>query len=136
MQGRNMNEQLRHYQCKLAYEMDPSDLFEALSRNEKVVPLDARKAVGYEAEHIPGAINIPHRDMNEQTTSHLDKDATYVTYCDGIGCNASTKGAVNMVRLGFHVKELMGGIEWWKFDGYATEGTQAQATGLKVACAC
>jgi len=130
-----MNAQIKHYEDKLSYEMDPSDLFAALSDGENVIALDARKPFGYEAEHIPGALNIPHRDMNEQTTKHLDKAAVYVTYCDGIGCNASTKGALNMARLGFKVKELMGGIEWWKFDGYETEGTKA-AKGLKIECAC
>ena len=34
------------------------------------------------------------------------------------------------------VKELMGGIEWWKFDGYATEGTKGNQAGLKFECAC
>lgn len=130
-----MNAQIKHYEDKLAYEMDPSDLFAALNNGEKIIALDARKPFGYEAEHIPGALNIPHREMNEQTTKHLDREVLYVTYCDGIGCNASTKGALNMARLGFKVKELMGGIEWWKFDGYETEGTKA-ATGLKVECAC
>lgn len=132
-----MNEaQIKHYENKLAYEIDASDFFEALNNGEKIVPLDARKAFGYEAEHIPGAINIPHREMNEETTKHLDNNVLYVTYCDGIGCNASTKGALNMAKLGFKVKELVGGIEWWKFDGYATEGTNAATGGHKIECAC
>lgn len=130
-----MNAQIKHYEDKLAYEMDSSDLFDALSKGEKVVAIDARKPFGYEAEHIPTAINIPHREMNETTTQHLDRDVIYVTYCDGIGCNASTKGALNMARLGFNVRELIGGIEWWKFDGYATEGTKA-VVGEKIECAC
>jgi rhodanese-related sulfurtransferase len=73
--------------------------------------------------------------MNENSTKHLDTSTIYVCYCDGIGCNASTKGALNMTRLGFRVKELIGGIEWWKFDGYATEGT-VNSTGLSVKCSC
>ena len=131
-----MNAQIKHYEDKLAYEMDPSDLFDALNKGEKVVAIDTRKPFGYETEHIPTAINIPHRDMSETTTQHLDRDVIYVTYCDGIGCNASTKGALNMARLGFNVRELIGGIEWWKFDGYATEGTKAIVTGQKIECAC
>nr|WP_315253518.1 rhodanese-like domain-containing protein [uncultured Flavobacterium sp.] len=131
-----MEEQIKYYQNKLAFEMDPSDLFDALNNGEKVIALDARKAFGFEAEHIPNAINIPHREMSPETTGHLDKEVLYVTYCDGIGCNASTKGALNMTRLGFKVKELIGGIEWWKFDGYATEGTQGNKGGLKFECAC
>jgi len=131
-----MNAQIKHYEDKLAYEMDPSDLFEALNRGEKIVAVDTRKPFGYEAERIPTAINLPHREMNESTTQHLDREIIYVTYCDGIGCNASTKGALNMARLGFKVRELIGGIEWWKFDGYATEGIKAIASGQKIECAC
>jgi len=131
-----MEDQIKHYENKLAHEMDAFDLFEALNNGEKIIPLDARKAFGFEAEHIPGAINIPHREMSIETTRHLDKDVLYVAYCDGIGCNASTKGALNMARLGFKVKELIGGIEWWKFNGYATEGTNANNAGQKIECAC
>ncbi|OXA94804.1 rhodanese-like domain-containing protein [Flavobacterium hercynium] len=131
-----MEDQIKHYENKLAYEMDPSDLFEALSNGENIVVLDARKDFGYEAEHIPTAINIPHREMTVESTQHLDKNVLYVTYCDGIGCNASTKGALNMTRLGFKVKELIGGIEWWKQDGYATEGKNDPKPGLKIECAC
>lgn len=131
-----MEAQIKHYENKLAFEMDPSDLFDALNNGEKVIVIDARKAFGFEAEHIPTAINIPHREMTVESTKHLDKEVLYVTYCDGIGCNASTRGALNMAKLGFKVKELIGGIEWWKFDGYATEGTNGAKAGLKIECAC
>jgi rhodanese-related sulfurtransferase len=73
--------------------------------------------------------------MNIHTTAGFDRSAIYVSYCDGIGCNASTKGALNMTSLGFNVRELIGGIEWWKLDGYQTEGAN-QTAGLKISCAC
>jgi rhodanese-related sulfurtransferase len=130
-----MKTAIDHYQNKLSYEMDPSDLFAALEAKENLVVIDTRKAFAFEREHIPGAINLNHRDMNAESTARFDKNRIYVTYCDGIGCNASTKGALNMARLGFNVRELMGGIEWWKFDGYQTEGTHETA-GLPIQCAC
>lgn len=130
-----MKRQIEFYENKLAYEMDPSDLFHALENDKNIVVVDARQPFGYEREHIPTAINMPHREMNAERTRSLDQTKTYVCYCDGIGCNASTKGALNLARLGFDVKELIGGIEWWKFDGYATEGLQA-ASGSEVKCAC
>ena len=130
-----MTAQLKHYEAKLAFEIDPSDLFEAMNNDERIVPVDARRPVAFAKEHIPGAINIPHRTMNEENTKSLRKDVLYVTYCDGIGCNASTKGALNLASLGFNVKELIGGIEWWKLDGYNTEGTHGMF-GTKVRCAC
>lgn len=131
-----MNERLKHYQDKLSYEIDSSDLFEAMQNKENVIIIDARKAFAYEAEHIPQAINIPHREMDEITSRDLNRDTLYVIYCDGIGCNASTKGALNMTKLGFRVKELIGGIEWWKFDGYPTEGPKSQSAKEDTQCSC
>lgn len=123
-------------QKKLAFEVDASDLFELLNNNKKIIVIDARQPFAFDEEHIPTAINIPHREMNKETTKNLSKDFQYIIYCDGIGCNASTKGALNMSRLGFNVKELIGGIVWWKFDGYTTEGTKSIQTNRNTECAC
>lgn len=114
--------QLKHYADKLAYETDSWDLKVAVEKGENVVIIDARSPEGYAKEHIPGAISLPHRTMNAEATASLDKTALIVVYCDGIGCNASTKAALNMTQLGFRVKELMGGLDWWKRDGHPTEG--------------
>ena len=130
-----MKNQVNYYQSKLQFEMDPSDLFSGFEDEEKIVAVDTRQAFGYEKEHIPTAINLPHREMTAQSTAHLDKSITYICYCDGIGCNASTKGALKMVKLGFKVKELIGGLEWWKLDGYATDG-EKRMVGDIIQCAC
>ena len=116
-----MNEAVNHFRSKLAFETDAWDLNELVRAGANVVIVDARSEANYAQEHIPNAINFPHRQMNADSTKHLDRDALYVTYCDGIGCNASTKGALKLAELGFQVKELIGGIDWWKRDGYATE---------------
>ncbi|GAB4061621.1 rhodanese-like domain-containing protein [Uliginosibacterium sediminicola] len=130
-----MEEQLKHYANKLAYEIDSWDLKVALERRDNFTVIDARSPEAYAAEHIPGAINIPHRKMDAATTANIEKSSTVVTYCDGIGCNASTKGALNMTKLGFKVKELMGGLDWWKRDGHPTSGALS-ATPREVSCGC
>ena len=89
-----MNDQLRHYEAKLEYEIDPWDLNEALGRGDKILLVDTRSPEAYRKSHIPGALNIPHRTMSDATTAHIDKGALIVTYCDGIRCNGSTKGAL------------------------------------------
>lgn len=130
-----MDEQLRHYADKLAYEIDSWDLKVALESGENVVVVDARSPQAFSAGHIPGAISLPHRTMSEATTAALDRTALVVTYCDGIGCNASTKGALNLARLGFRVRELIGGFDWWKRDGHPVEGGAAAECG-GPACGC
>ncbi|MBA4053973.1 MAG: rhodanese [Marivirga sp.] len=130
-----MSTSIEHFRSKLQFETDPSDLFQALESGQLVFVIDARTETAYNLEHIPGSLNLPHRKMTKETTAHLDKTVLYVTYCDGTGCNASTKGALNMARLGFRVQELIGGLEWWKQDGYATEGLR-KTMGKKITCAC
>ncbi|MDF1781816.1 MAG: rhodanese-like domain-containing protein [Alcanivoracaceae bacterium] len=115
-----MDEQLQHYQDKLAYEIDSWDLSVALKKQENIIVIDARAERAFNKEHIPTSLNLPHATMSPRTTSNLDKSALIVIYCDGIGCNASTKGALAMTRLGFRVKELIGGLDWWKRDGHVT----------------
>jgi len=130
-----MNEQIKHYSDKLKYEVDSSDLYELIQNKEKIVIIDTRSKEAYDTAHIPGAINFPHRTMSEVSTKDFDKSFLYISYCDGIGCNGSTKGALNMSTLGFTVKELMGGIDWWIRDGYETKGSQGQNEN-KISCGC
>lgn len=131
-----MDDQLTHYQNKLAYEVDSWDLKVALEAKENVIVIDARSSEAYAGGHIPGAVSIPHRQMSQHTTAHLDKSALVVTYCDGIGCNASTKGALAMCQLGFRVKELMGGLDWWKRDGYPVSTGTSSGAGSSASCGC
>ena len=105
---------------KLRFHTDSWDLSVDLKSGcADIVVIDARSGSAYEAGHIPGALSFPHREMNPTSTASLDRGKVYVVYCDGIGCNASTKGAYNLARLGFRVKELLGGLDWWCRDGHA-----------------
>ena len=119
-------DQMDFYQRKLAYEMDSADVYEALQKDEAIVVIDGRSSGAYAEEHIPGAVSLPHREISFNSTEALDGSKLYVCYCDGIGCNASTKTALKLLTLGFQVRELIGGLDWWKRDGYATHGSEGQ----------
>ena len=115
-----MDEQLAHYRRKLEYEIDSWDLKVALGAQERIAVIDARSREAFARQHISGAINLPHREMSRETTASIDRGTLVVVYCDGIGCTASTKGALKMLELGFRTKELIGGLDWWKRDGHPT----------------
>lgn len=126
---------LTFFYNKLCYECDPSDVYhDQLEGIDSFVLIDARSEESYLQEHIPGAISRPHKTMSLDTTQDLPKDKLLVVYCDGIGCNASTKGAAKLVSLGFKTKELIGGIDWWKRDGYPT--SRGEAAGSLIECGC
>lgn len=129
------HDQLNYYRSKLDFEMDSWDVHEALSNGDRLVVVDGRSAEAYALEHIPGALSLPHRGIDADSTASLDRSRIYVCYCDGIGCNASTKTALKLLLLGFEVRELIGGLDWWKRDGYATEGRSPQS-GREIVCGC
>lgn len=112
-----------HFRSKLAFETDPWDVKTDMERGRTdFVVIDVRSREDYEARRIAGAVSLPHRSINAETTSHLPKDNVLVTYCWGPGCNASTKAALRLAALGFRVKELIGGLEYWIKDGGQVEG--------------
>lgn len=110
--------QIEFFGAKLQFEIDSCDLNKAIHKSDNVYEIvDARSERAFKQEHIKGAISLSHKSMNEETVKHLDKNKIYITYCDGAGCNASTKGALRLSELGFKVKELLGGIVSWKLEG-------------------
>jgi rhodanese-related sulfurtransferase len=105
---------------KLRFHTDAWDLSVDLQAGHPgIVVIDARSRDAHAQAHIPGAISLPHREMTQDSTQHLDRDRVYVVYCDGIGCNASTKGTYKLSQLGFRAKELLGGLDWWRRDGHS-----------------
>jgi len=131
-----MDQQIAHYENKLAFEIDSWDVYEAQKAGQKIVVLDVRSAEAFAKAHVQGAVSFPHRQMLAENVTGFDRDAQYVTYCDGIGCNASTGGALKMARLGFKVKELIGGLAWWKEHGYPVASGATEVTEAEIACAC
>jgi rhodanese-related sulfurtransferase len=108
-----------HFEATLAFETDPADLFlDQQKGHTDVLVLDARSPEAFADEHIAGALNLPGRRITAETTASFPRDQLIVTYCWGPGCNGATRAAARLAALGFQVKELIGGIEYWKREGY------------------
>src|SRR5271166_4853435 len=119
---------------KLRFHTDSWDLSVDLKAAlPDIIVIDARSRDACVAGHIPGAVSFPHRDMNAETVARFDRSKVYVVYCDGIGCNASTKGAYKLARLGFRPKELLGGLDWWRRDGHSVVASLDPGSFLAVA---
>ena len=127
--------------AKLAYHTDAWDVAEDLRNGVSgIVVIDTRSEALYAAGHVPGAISLPHRLMDASSTAQLDRSKTYITYCDGIGCNGSTKGAYKLASLGFSVKEMLGGLDFWQRDGHplatGTEPGSLSGHAPAIECGC
>jgi rhodanese-related sulfurtransferase len=113
----------RYLAARLAVECDAMDVYEDRQRGrEDFVVIDARTAPAYTDMHLPGAVLLPSRDIEESTVTPL-RGKLAVVYAWGPGCNAATKAAARLAALGIPVKEMIGGLEAWVRNGYPVEGS-------------
>ena len=56
------------------------DEVQRLIRDEAAQMVEVLPPPEFESEHIQGAINIPLKSLNEETTSGLDKDRPVIVY--------------------------------------------------------
>ena len=111
------------FAAKLSYETDPTDLAALRAAGAGPVVIDTRSSAGWAQGRIPGAIHIPGPELADRAPAVLpDRDAHIVVYCWGPGCNGSTRAALTLASLGYrHVRELIGGFEYWAREGLAIE---------------
>ena len=59
-----------------------------------------------------------HSEIAERAPKEIPSDMPVVVYCWGPGCNGAHRGALNFALLGYQVKEMIGGFEYWAREGY------------------
>ncbi|QIG40879.1 sulfurtransferase [Microbacterium sp. 4R-513] len=119
-----MTEALDYFSAKLRLETDASDVYEAQKDGEEFVLVDVRGDEAWAQGRIAGAVHMPYRQIAERAPLELSKDVPVVVYCWSPGCNAATKGAVEFAKLGYAVREMIGGYEYWVREGQPTENDE------------
>ena len=112
---------IAHFSAKLYFETDPSDVHAAIEDGESFVLVDTRGDVAWRQGRATGAVHLPTREIAERATSEISLDLPVVVYCWGPGWNGSTRAALEFARLGYRVREMIGGYEYWAREGYPIE---------------
>jgi rhodanese-related sulfurtransferase len=99
------------------------ELRSKLDAGEELVLVEALPSLYYEAEHLPGAINIPHDDVDDLAPTLLpDKDTQVVVYCASGPCRNSEVAARRLEQLGYtNVRDYHEGKAEWVAAGLPTE---------------
>ena len=103
-----------------------------LDRKEKLILAEALPETYYLDKHLPGAINIPHDQVDALAPVLLpDKSAQIVVYCANGPCRNSGMAAHRLVELGYtNVRDYHEGKQDWIEAGLPVEsgrGGDAQA---------
>ncbi|QEO15373.1 rhodanese-like domain-containing protein [Agromyces intestinalis] len=113
---------VRHFRGRLAYETDVSDVRAALDSDARGFTLiDTRNDQAWAQGHVPGAVHLPTRRIRDEVADLVPAGTPVVVYCWGPGCNGATRAALELALLGYPVKEMIGGFEYWVREGFAFE---------------
>lgn len=118
-----------YFTAKNSYETDVADVaFDLREGISGFTIIDVRDARSYEEAHLPMALSMPSGRISPDTA--LQSEEILVLYCWGPACNGASKAAARLSAQGFKVKEMLGGIEYWRKEGGTLEGTLREQAPL------
>jgi rhodanese-related sulfurtransferase len=113
---------ITHFEARLRFETDVSDVHAAMHGSAPPhVLVDSRGQDAWEQGHIPGALHLPTAEIADRAAELIPLETPVVTYCWGPGCNGATRAALAFARLGYQVKEMLGGYEYWVREGFGVQ---------------
>src|SRR5687767_4789387 len=94
-----------------------------LDNRDRVVLIEALPAKYFEQSHLPGALNIPHDNVDALASRLLpDKSIEIVVYCASATCKNSAIAAQRLTELGYRdVREYTDGKADWIAAGFPVE---------------
>jgi rhodanese-related sulfurtransferase len=134
------------FTSRLRFQADVSDVHASLELPDPgFVLIDSRSEAAWRQGHIPAALHLPTADIPARAAGLLDPAVPVITYCWGPGCDGATRAALALAQLGFPVKEMIGGIEYWIREGFAVDTADGRrsspldpltAPAGAIACGC
>ena len=116
-------EAVAHFARRLSLETDCADVHEAMTHAGGPPPdfvlLDVRGSASYARSHVPGALNLPHRQITIERMANWPESTLFVVYCAGPHCNAADRAALRLAGLGRPVKLMLGGMTGWADENFA-----------------
>lgn len=111
-----------YFAARLTFHADVSDVHAAMESGEPgFVLVDSRGADAWTQGRIPGAVHLPTAQIPHRAVGLLARGTPAITYCWGPGCDGATRAALALAQLGYWVKEMIGGLEYWIREGFGVE---------------
>jgi rhodanese-related sulfurtransferase/DNA-binding transcriptional ArsR family regulator len=91
-----------------------------MARDGLVTVLDVRPPVEFAAGHLPGAINIPLKEL-ERHFDQFKPSQEIVAYCRGPHCVLAFDAVAALRKKGLNARRLDGGLPEWRQQGLPVE---------------
>ena len=121
-------DRVAHFAARLAFETDPSDVRADQQAGVAFALVDVRSLASWNQGRARGAVHLPRQEIAARAMAELDPATPVVVYCWGPGCNGAHKAALAFAQLGFAVREMIGGFEYWAREGLPVDDEHGDAT--------
>lgn len=114
--------QIEYLTARIVSTLSPMEYMQAMKQNpEKYLIVDVRNApASTKKTKIVGALDIPLQELAEKAQT-LDHDKIIIVYCWDVWCNMAAHASLTLLKQGFQVKELVGGIAAWNEMNFPTQ---------------
>jgi len=111
-------------------ELEPIPRRELLERARKgiVTVLDVRPPEEYASGHVPGAVNVPLKELARRL-EELPQDQEIVAYCRGPHCVLAFEAVAQLREQGFRARRLQDGFPEWREAGLPVEKSTKVTAG-------
>lgn len=100
-----------------------------LDTDKKLMIIDVRNSAAYEEVRIPGSVNIP---LYALKTKNYLKTKNMVLANEGFSRTQIEKECESLIKLGFNIKILNGGLTAWQKNGNSLDGDQFKAKKINM----
>ncbi|WP_405392572.1 rhodanese-like domain-containing protein [Streptomyces sp. NBC_01102] len=102
------------FAAQLAVHADVHDVAADLEAGvDGLVIIDTRPYENWRQGHLPGAVPMRATSVATDAAGRVPVSAVVVTYGWGPACDSGTRAAEQFALLGYSVKEMLGGYEYW-----------------------
>jgi rhodanese-related sulfurtransferase len=114
-------------------ELEPIPRMELLDRARRglVTVLDVRPPEEFASGHVPGAVNVPLKELEERL-KELPREQEIVAYCRGPHCVLAFEAVAKLRVQGFQARRLEDGFPEWREAGLPVEKTTADNTLQRI----
>ena len=107
--------------------LEPITRKELLKRTKEglVTVLDVRPEEEYAAGHVPGAVNLPLKDLKKRL-GELPKDQEIIAYCRGSHCVLAFEAVAELRKRGYTVRRLEEGYPEWRAAGLPVDDSEVE----------
>ncbi|WP_328908167.1 rhodanese-like domain-containing protein [Streptomyces sp. NBC_00234] len=102
------------FAAQLAVHTDVHDVAADLEAGvDGLVIIDSRPYENWRQGHLPGAVPMRAASVATDAARIVPASGVVVTYGWGPACDSGTRAAEQFALLGYPVKEMLGGYEYW-----------------------